>query len=210
MEKAPAAAAAGEASELCPICQLPILVSQLERHAARCVGEEEGCACRFCGARVFYDDAAAHEARCEQTYAASLKDQQLALQHARYEQLSQTDELVNQHQFQTLHLLNRIAKKQSDAAYPALCKRIAKLGLPLSDLQQALEYLRLRAPLLIHVNIQAYIDYFLKVRRGNTRRFAHSFPPFHPTISSRATPVIPVSCWGGLGEKASANEPAPR
>jgi len=151
------------ALELCPICQLPIPVDQLERHASRCVGEGEGRACRFCGARVFFDDSAAHEQRCEKTYAASLKDQQLALQHARFEQLSQTDELVSQQQFQTLTGLNRLAKKQSDAALPKLQARFeSKLGMKHSDLQQVLEYLRLRAPLVIHVNMEAYVDFFLK------------------------------------------------
>jgi len=136
--------------------------SRLAAHAGACYPESECRSCRYCHNSLPQDRLREHERRCATQYGVMQKDQQMAIEHSR---LELPRHLVNDLQLQALTAVNAAAKKASDAARPALIARILKLGSTILDMEQLLEYVRNRAPLLIHLNLDRIAD-FLKDETG--------------------------------------------
>jgi hypothetical protein len=142
----------------CPICAKLIRSDKVELHAQRCYPPEECDTCPHCRIVFPLDRLVDHQKRCSESRAERLADQQLAIEHSRAE-LPST--LVNATQLRALEHVRAQAVALSKAAEGTLWARLSSLGFTKEDEHSLLEYIRLRAPLIIHVNLDR-VDDFLK------------------------------------------------
>jgi hypothetical protein len=183
----------------CPICAKLIRSAKLETHAQRCYPPDECGTCPHCRNVLPLDRLVDHQKRCSESRAERLADQQMAIEHSRAELPTS---LVNATQLRALEHVRKQAVALSKAAESTLWSRLAALGFTKEDETSLLEYIRLRAPLIIHVNMNR-VDDFLKDTHYRNR--------FEVLTSGGSTSYDARAGWeksifGGAYEKAKPVE----
>lgn len=162
----------------CVVCGAGVGAADLERHQQQCIDERSAAvvaapaagACMVCGRTDVAKDAlTAHQRLCavrSAREAAAMRDadpkveadERLAVSLSR---AFHTSLLLEPCQRVALEHATKLAQPLSDAALPALGKRAAALGFSEADVTVALRFVRLKAPIIIHIHADRILKLLL-------------------------------------------------
>jgi len=142
----------------CIICEEFFPLDQIDRHMQTCCGKGSK-PCSICKIHFAPEELDKHEEMCLAIEAQHSQDEKFAMECQRAEQPSH---LCNAMQLRAIQWVAERAKELSVAAEKPLLQRFKKLGYDARAFKDTIRYIRNKAPIIIHVNLQTTMQYFIK------------------------------------------------